>query len=170
MMRKSVIAVLLTSIVLIGGCGIFAPKSDTSADSAPAAMESNSVQGDSMILTIEIPKRRYQLGECIDLRITATNTSQEPIVFRSPTTAGYKVTIYRMTAAGWRWVNQYPQAAMQVKKVWTLQAAQSVKYNQSIPVMRDWPMDEALRMVVELDGGPDVKCPMIISASAKIQD
>jgi cell wall assembly regulator SMI1 len=56
---------------------------------------------------------------------------------------------------------------MSVRKTWKLQPGQSVKYSQIITVGRDWPMDEALKMVVELVGAPDLKCPMIISATAK---
>jgi hypothetical protein len=160
-MRKSAIVLLLAVSLLVGGCGLFGKK--------PAPMspiETNCVECESMSVTIELPKRRFSVGENINLRIIARNTGDQNIAFTSDTTALYKVTIFRMTALGWRWVNQYPQAAMKVEKKWTLQSGQTVKYNQVIPVGRDWPMDEALKMVVELEGGPELKCPMIISATA----
>jgi len=161
-MRKPAIAVLLTVSLLAGGCGLFRKRSEP-----VTSIQTNTVEGDSMALTIEIPKWRFTVGENIKLRIIARNTGDRDISFESPTSALYKVTLYRMTPMGWRWVNQYPQAAMKVKKTWTLQPDQTVKYNQIIPVGRDWPMDEGLKMVVELVGGPDLKCPMIISATAK---
>ena len=162
-MRKSAIALLLAASLLVSGCGFFRK---TPASSVPT-METNSVKGDSMTLTIELPKRNFTPGENINLRIIARNTSDKTITFKSPTSALYKVQIFHKPAMGWRWVNQYPQAAMKITKTWSLQPGQSIKYNQFIPVGRDWPMDEALKLVVELEGGPDLQCPMIIYATAE---
>ena len=161
-MKKSVIAGMLAVSLLVGGCGFFRKPARP-----VAATETNTVEGNGMALTIELPKRFFTPGEDINLRIIARNTSAQAIAFKSPTSALYKVTIFRKTPLGWRWVNQYPQAAMKFEKTWTLQPDQTVRYNQIIPVGRDWPMDEALKLVAELVGGPELKCPMIIEATAK---
>jgi hypothetical protein len=162
---------LLTIVLLVtAGCRYFT-KPPAAAPAAPkpafSTIETNSIKNESMTLKIQMPKRRYTAGQNIHLGIIAINTGQKPLVFRSPTTALYKVTIYRMTSSGWRWINQYPQDVLKVSRTWTLQPGKRIKYNQIIPVMRDWPMDEALRLVVELEGGPDLKCPIIVSATAK---
>ena len=164
-MRQSAIVVLLSASLLLGGCGLFR-KSAVESTGSVAAVETNTVEGGGMALTIELPKRCFISGENINIRIIARNTGDKAIIFENPTSALYKVTLFRMTSAGWRWANQYPQAAMTVRSTWTLLPGQTVRYNQVIPVERDWPMGEPLRLVAELVGGPDLKCPMIVSATA----
>lgn len=153
---------MLSATLFVGGCGLFGKPAKPIS-----TIETNTVEGGGMSLTIELPKRHFAAGENINIRIIAQNTGTETLVFKSPTTALYKVTIFRMTPMGWRWANQYPQASMKVSSDWELQPGKNVKYNQVIPVGRDWPMDEPLRLVAELVGAPNVKCPMIISATAK---
>ena len=161
-MRKSAIVFLLSASMLVGGCGFFRGPAES-----VGSIETNTVEGGGMALTIELPKRRFTPGENINIRIIARNTGKKAIAFESPTSALYKVTIFRMTPLGWRWVNQYPQAAMKVRTTWELQPGQTVRYNQVIPVGRDWPVGEPLQLVAELVGGPDLKCPMIIEAIAR---
>jgi hypothetical protein len=162
-MKKSAIVLMLAALLIVSGCGLFR-KAPVTLGSPP---ETSTAIAPSMTLTIEIPKRKYTPGEDINLRLIARNTSDKPIAFVSPTSALYRVRLLRHTPLGWRWINQYPQAAMKIKKTWTLQPGQSVKYNQIIPVGRDWPMDEPLRMVAELVGGPELKCKMVIWAVEK---
>ena len=167
-MRKPAIAVLLFASLLVGGCTFFRKPAEPAEPAA--AIETNTVEGGGMALTIELPKRCFTPGENINIRIIARNTGKKTIVFESPASALYKVTIFRMTPLGWRWVNQYPQATMKVRTTWKLQPGRTVRYNQVIPVGRDWPMGEPLRLVAELVGAPDLKCPMIISATAQSQN
>ncbi|MDP6636135.1 MAG: hypothetical protein QGG42_14640 [Phycisphaerae bacterium] len=167
MMRKPAIVLLLAVSLLVGACGKFSLFGRPAKPPVSESIETNTVKNGPLALTIELPKRRFAAGEDISLRIIAHNTGKQAIAFESSTSALYKVTLYRMTSSGWRWVNQYPQSVMSVRKTWKLQPGQSVKYSQIITVGRDWPMDEALKMVVELVGAPDLKCPMIISATAK---
>lgn len=161
-MRKHAIVILLAASMIVGGCGWFGRSAKPIG-----TIQTNSVEGNGMALTIELPKRFFVAGEDVRIRIIARNTSKEPIAFEVPTSGLYKVTILRNTHMGWRWVNQYPQAAMKVKSDWTLQPGQTVKFNQVIPVGRDWPMGEPLKLVAELVGGPELKCPMIVEATAK---
>lgn len=163
-MKKSVIVLLLSASMLPGGCALF--RGSVEPDKPAVAVETNTVEGAGMTLTIELPKRRFTHGENINIRIVARNTGEKVIVFESPTSALYKVTIFRRTHAGWRWVNQYPQAAMKVRTTWKLQPGQTARYHQVVPVGRDWPMGEPLKLVAELVGAPDLKCPMIIEAIA----
>jgi len=167
-MRKPAILLWLCVSMLGSGCGFLRGPAQPTVPAAP--IETNTVEGEGMSLTIELPKRHFTTGENINIRIIAHNTGEKAIVFESHTSSLYKVTIYRMTSAGWRWVNQYPQAAMKLRTTWKLQPGQTVRYNQVVPVGRDWPMGEPLRLVAELAGAPEVKCPMIISATAKARD
>jgi len=167
-MRKPVIVVLLSASLFAGGCALFRGPAKPVAPAA--AIETNTVEGGGMALTIELPKRHFTAGENINIRIIASNTGAKAIVFDSHTSALYKVTIYRMTPGGWRWVNQYPQAAMKLRTTWKLEPGQTARYNQVVPVGRDWPMGEPLRLVAELVGAPDLRCPMIISATIRPQD
>jgi len=163
-MRKPAIVLLLSALLLVGGCGLFRGPAKP-----VGTIQTNTVEGGGMALTIELPKRRFTPGENINIRIIARNTGKEPIVFESPTIALYKVTIFRKTPLGWRWVNQYPQASLKVLTTWELQPDRTVRYNQVIPVGRDWPMGEPLQLVAELVGRPSLKCPMIIEAIAPSQ-
>ena len=167
-MRKPAIVLLLSASILAGGCTLLR-RTPVKPAKPVATPDTNTVEGGGMALTIELPKRRFTAGENINIRIIARNTGAKAIVFESPTSALYKVTIFRRTPAGWRWVNQYPQAAMKVRTTWKLQPGQIARYNQVIPVGRDWPVGEPLQLVAELTGSPDLKCPMIISAAAKPQ-
>jgi len=167
-MRKPAIVLLLSASLFVGGCALLRGPAKPAAPAAP--IETNTVEGGGVALTIELPKRHFTAGESINLRIIARNTGEKVIVFESHTSALYKVTIYRMTPAGWRWVNRYPQAAMKLRTTWKLQPGQIVRYNQVVPVGRDWPVGEPLRLVAELVGAPELRCPMIISATAKPQD
>ncbi|MCP4377630.1 MAG: hypothetical protein GY794_15810 [bacterium] len=163
MMKKFALAVLIATSLFASGCGLF-------GKSAPVStVQTNTVEGCGMRLTIEMPKRRYIAGESINLRIIVCNTSKETIAFECPTSALYKVTLLRNVESQWRQVNQYPQAAMGTWNNWELKPGQSVKYDQVIPVERDWPMGEPLKLVAELVGAPKPKCPMIISATVNDQ-
>jgi hypothetical protein len=164
MMKKFTLAVLLATSMIVGGCGFFRKPAPVST------IQTNTVEGCGMRLTVEMPKRRFTPGESINLRIIARNTSKETIAFECPTSALYKVTLLRRVEPQWRWVNQYPQAAMTVQSNWELQPGQTVKYDQIIPVERDWPMNEPLKLVAELVGAPALKCPMIISATVNDQE
>ncbi|MDP6542351.1 MAG: hypothetical protein QGH60_00080 [Phycisphaerae bacterium] len=163
-MRKSAIVLLLSALLLVGGCTLFRGSVKPVKPAAP--IQTNTVKGGGMTLTIELPKRHFTAGENINIRIIARNTGENAIVFESHTSALYKVTIYRMSPAGWRWINQYPQAAMKLRTTWKLQPGQTVRYDQVVPVGRDWPVGEPLQLVAELVGAPDLRCPMIIEAIA----
>ena len=166
-MRTSAVAVLIAVLLLAGGCGMTGEPTPAPIEPVPGVQrETNAVTGDSLALSVELTKRLFVVGENINLRIIARNTGEKKMAFASPTSAVYKVTIYRMASNGWRWVNQYPQTAMNVETAWDLPPGETVQHNQVIPVERDWPLEEPLKLVVELIGAPKVKCPIIISATA----
>jgi len=167
-MRKSAIVLLSIVSLLAGGCGMFRKATPEPVTGNP--IQRNTVQGEGMTLTVELPTRRLEAGRDVNLRIIARSTSESPIAFQSPTLALYTARIYRMSANGWSQIDQFPQADMNVRKDWTLLPGQIVKYDQIIRAGRDWPMDETLRMVVELNGGPVLKCPIAVSATAGKQD
>jgi hypothetical protein len=159
-MKKHAIVILLSVSLLVCGCGFFRKPAQP-----VGTIQTNTVEGGGMTLTVELPKRHYVPGENINIRIIARNTGDQTLVFESTTSALYKVTIFRDTPLGWRWVNQYPQAMMKVLTTRELQPGMSVKYDQVIPAGRDWPTSEPLQLVAELAGAPDVKCPIIISVT-----
>jgi hypothetical protein len=169
MMRICVCMLLAGALLMSPGCGIFGPATVTPPPKpAPVvANDANSVQNDLLKLKLEIPKRSFVVGEDIRLAIIATNIGARPLVFIHPTSAVYSAVLYRHAPEGWVRVREYPQGVLRMYKTWTLAPGRTVKYDQVIPVSRDWPMDETLKLVVALEGGPDLKCPITFSASAK---
>ncbi len=169
MMRICVWVLLAGALFVSSGCGIFQPATVTPPpDPEPVVVaDANSVQNDSLKLKLEIPKRSFVVGEDIPLSIIATTIGTEPLVFVHPSSAVYSAVLYRHAPRGWVRVQEYPRGALRMHKTWTLEPGRTVKYDQVIHVSRDWPMDETLRLVVALEGGPDLKCPITFSASAK---
>jgi len=169
MMRICVCMLLTGALLMSPGCGIFTQPATTSPPaSAPVVVnDANSVQDDSLKLKLEIPKRSFVVDEDIRLAIIATNIGAKPLVFVHPTSAVYSAVLYRHAPEGWVRVKEYPQGVLRLRKTWTLAPGRTVKYDQVIPVSRDWPMDETLKLVVALEGGPELKCPITFSASAK---
>jgi len=172
-MRTIACVLMSAALSLSVGCGILAPSKPVVRNQPAAALDApdtNSVHSDSMKLAIEIPERRFVVGENIPLTIIATNIGAKTLTFISPSSALYRAVVYREAPNGWERVAEYPSSDISVRRTWTLKAGQTVKYDRVIPVARDWPVDEPLKLVVELRGAPDLKCPMIISATAGKQD
>jgi len=164
-MKKSTVALVPAVLLLVGGCAWFQKPAKP-----PIGVERHTTTTDGLALTIELPRRSFTAGEAIDVRIIARNVGVRAMEFETSTNALHRVTVWRKTGLDWRWVNSYPKSTMKVKRSWRLLPGQTVKYNQVVPVERDWPVDEPLRLVAELIGGPDARCPMIIEVIPATQD
>jgi len=160
-MKISTVLLVPVVLLVVGGCAWFEPPEPPAK---PAEIHTTTTDG--IELTVELPRRYFTAGQTINVRITARNVSTKAIEFESPSNALHRVTIWRRSSAGWRWVNSYPQAVMKVKRSWRLLPGQTVKYNQIVPVDRDWPVGELLRLTAELIGGPEARCSMMIAVES----
>ena len=159
------IAVLVA--VLLSGC----PAEQTSPR-APALrvrdLGVTSKAEDGLTLTLELPRRRFVAGDRFRIRLTAHNASDRVIKIPAGPGAPIKVRIWRRTWDQWDEIKTYPQAAQRTTNPWRLAPAAKQNFEMLLTVEPDWPTQDTLGVVAELNGRPDLQVIQTITiASAR---
>ena len=116
----------------------------------------NEVTVDGLQVTIEMPKRDYQVGEEFLVVVTAANTTGRSIKIVSRTGAPVYLRIWRHTGLDWEEVKAYPEAATMLMTTWTLNKKSARRFALPLTVEPDWPAGEILAVSAELNGREDV--------------
>lgn len=110
-----------------------------------------------MALSLELPKRRFTMGEEFKIRLTARNISNRTV--RIPVRPGgpIKVRIWRQVALGWDEIRVYPQAHRVTTHPWQLEPGQERSFEMVLTVEPDWPTHDTVAVLAELNGRPDLR-------------
>jgi hypothetical protein len=122
---------------------------------APQMVEAPPVsvaEGNGLSVRLELPKRDLLIGEKLRVKVTATNTTGEPIQIVAPNGAPVLVRIVRQTPLAAEEVKYYPRSATANILSWALPAGESRAFVLMVPVEPDWPVGEVLYVTAELNG------------------
>ena len=115
----------------------------------------NSAEVGGLRVSVEMPKRQYDVGEQFTVVITAKNLTDSPIVISSPTSAMTFIKLWRYDGIVWEEFKRYPVASTVVVRKWTLPAGGKRQFFMNLIVEPDWPTAEILRLTAELNGRPE---------------
>lgn len=115
-----------------------------------------------LTVELELPKYSFYRGEAIPLRVTAINDSGADMVIQAATGALAQVTLHRRVIDVWEQIKTYPDSAMIEVRGWSLKAGESRTFPLNIVVAPDWPTNEPLRLVGQINGRPDVRPGAVI--------
>lgn len=154
-MRIAILCALTLAAGLLGGC-----------QTGPAAQSGLTYQasGNGLTVAIRLPSKVYTRGSTVPMTVVATNTTEQPMMFKADSMADVYATVSRTTAIGGvEQVKKFPESVVAVPHNWTLAAGGSKTFKLDVPIGPDWPTAEWLTLSVALNGRPDVM------ASGKIQ-
>jgi len=112
----------------------------------------NDVTVDGLRMTIELPKRDFQIGEQFIAHVEATNTTGREMKIVSRTGAPVYFRIWRHTGLNWEEVKSYPETSTMVMTTWTLGGKSDRSFAIPLIVEPDWPVAEILSISAELNG------------------
>lgn len=147
-MKKALTVLVMTALLGAIGCA-------TKDTLDGPRLHSASNRG--LTVELELPKYSFYRGEAIDLKVVARNESDGDMVIQAASGALAQVTLHRRAIDIWEQIKTYPDSAMVVSRGWTLKRGESRTFPLNIVVAPDWPTNEALRLVGEINGRPDVK-------------
>lgn len=104
--------------------------------------------------TIATSTQRPSIGQTIDVTLTATNISDQPITIPAEGRAPAYIYVCRYNGASWETSEKYPQAQVVLMNPWQIEPGQTKTFVLTIPVEPDWPTAETLMIVGELNGLP----------------
>jgi len=154
----------LMAAVPMAICSILAAGCD-SPDVVGPTLEVSDDDGTGLVVGIELPKSHFVPGEHLAVKVTAQNTTDEPMSILAQTGAPVYVNIWRNTGLGWDTVKRYPQAATMVMSPWELSAGQTRTFTLRLTVEPDWPTGEPLRMTAQLNGRESITPGIIITVA-----
>ena len=117
-----------------------------------------------------VPKYTFYRGEKLPLVVVVRNTSADDILIRADSGALVQVTLWRRAAGAWEQVKRYPESALVVAKRWRLPAGETRRFPMNLEVAPEWPTNEPLRLVGEVNGRPDVRPTAMIDVYPTGQD
>jgi len=150
----TVVILALSLAVLVTGC--YPSAVSSSMPSSVGDVVFATARAKDLFVQLELPKSHYTLGEEVPVTILVMNLNQEGLKFSSSTGAPYRIRLERATPMGWEVVKEYPSAAAMVMVEWSLAQGESRIIETKLPVERDWPTYEDLRLRVCLPSHPDV--------------
>ncbi len=162
-MRVLAILSIIATLAWTGGCQ---PVSRPYGATALSGSASNA----GLSLDVTVPARTACWGDTMEVIVIARNTSRRDIVINADSQAPVLVTISRRTSVGWRKVLEFPRSSVRVANLWTLTAGGARAFTLELPVERDWPTGEDLRLTAQLNGRPDVAPGVIIYICPAVAD
>jgi hypothetical protein len=150
MMTRNILAASMLAAMVLAGCN---------GDGSDKIMTGpvNAVEADGLGATLTIPTRNYRIGDKVPASITVTNTTDEPATIRATTGAPIYLHVERWTGLAWEPVLTFPEAAIMVMSPWTLKPGASRTFEMTLTVEPDWPTNEMLRLVAEVNGRPQLR-------------
>jgi len=112
---------------------------------------------DGLTIALEVPGRRFTVGQSFNVRLTAHNTGNRTIRIPAGPGAPMKVRIWRRIAMDWDEIKIYPRAAQLTTVPWQLAPGAKRSFPMLLTVEPDWPTHDTLAIVAELNGRPDLQ-------------
>ncbi len=141
---------------LLSGCPGQSPQPTTQPRQAASRPATGTARED-MALSLELPKRQFTMGEKFKIRLTARNISNRTIRIPVSPGAPIKIRIWRRVAMGWDEIRTYPQAAQLTTHPWQLKPGQERSFEMVLTVEPDWPTQDRVAVIAELNGRPDLR-------------
>ncbi len=116
-----------------------------------------------LAVTVDLPSLSYDRGDKMDVRVIVSNLTKKKMEVVSATRAVCKVKIWRQYVGEWDLVKTYPTSMILSPKVWQLDGGETRIFRMVVPVERDWPVGEELRVTAEMDGLDHGECGVVIS-------
>lgn len=120
-----------------------------------ASVLRNSVEADGLVVSIELPKRSFTVGERSEVVVTATNTTGKAMTIFASSGAPVYLHIWRHTGLSWEKVKRYPRTATMVMTPWRIEGRGERRFVMPLTVEPDWPTGEILKISAELNGRPE---------------
>ena len=156
--RTTFLLGLAGTSLLVLGC---APKG------APSVV-TDQVASDSLLATMTADKRIARVGEGINVALVARNTSLRSMSIEAATTAPMIVTVWRYDMAkGWTRVKEYPKVAIYRRQTWVLHGGKERAFSMAVPVEPDWPTQQMVKLMAELNGRTDARPYVLIEIRPK---
>ena len=147
---KAVVVVMLFVVVGLGGC--MGPAGGPAQNSRVI----NSVESDGLVVTIELPKRVFAVGEEFAVGVTARNITSRPIIINSASGAPIYARLLRHTGLNWEQVKRYPKTETMLMNAWRIEPGSQRSFVLTLTVEPDWPTGELLRLTAEVNGISDL--------------
>jgi hypothetical protein len=109
-----------------------------------------------------VPSSHLFTGQTLAMKITAINTTDQPITINADSKAPVIVSLYRQTAAGWELVKRYPESPIMVANTWTLAPKASREFPLNLTVSPDWPTREGIRLEAQINGMAKAKPGLVV--------
>ncbi len=158
-------ALALPLAMLPAGCG--EPSASSSTPPAVSDAVFATARAKDLFVQLQLPKSHYVIGEEIPVTIFVMNLSQDGLKFSSSSGAPYRIRLERATPMGWEVVKEYPLASAMVLVEWSLTQGESRTIETKLPVERDWPTYENLRLRANLPNRPNVAPAVHIEVTPK---
>ncbi len=151
-------AILTTAALLLFGCA---------SAKLPTGLigERNSVSASDIAVSVEVPKRFFNVGEKFTAVISVRNLTGQPVTIPAGSGAPVFVRLWRYTPLGEVEVKQYPQFDSMVMHDWTLQPNEVRSFPLGLTVEPDWPRGELMRLTGEVNGRPQLQPGIMISVN-----
>lgn len=142
---------LMKSAILVMACATL-PLLLAGCQQAKVVTDGSFFSDDSMEMSLEVARRTFSVGETFDVAIRARNISRQPITIRARSGAPVYLHVNRFTALGEDEFKTFPRAATMVMSAWTIQPGEERTFVLTLAVEADWPRNEPLKLIAELNG------------------
>ncbi len=146
---------------LLSGC----PPEPTRPTTQPG-LPATSTAEEHAAVRLELPGRHFAVGDQFKIRLTVSNPSSRTIKIPAGPGAPIKVRIWRHTGMGWDEIKIYPQAAELTTRAWQLAPGAKRSFEMLLTVEPDWPTQDPVAVVAELNGRPDLQALRIIKVTS----
>jgi hypothetical protein len=152
-MRIAIVAAPALALLALVGCQQPPPP----APVIPGDIFAAPVAADGLVVAMALPDRTLVRGQRVPVTVTARNTGAKPITVVTDSSAAVYVTLGRRTLAGWEDIRRFPENTITENLVWTLAPGQSRSFTLTFNIGADWPSNEPLRLIAQLNGRPDAR-------------
>ena len=149
-MRNVMIVLSLALAAGLTGC----PPADSNQAGPNAAGILESQTKNGLTVTLKAATRYLAVGDSLAVNITVTNQTDAPITIKANSGAEALVHLFRNTSVGWEQVKSFPEMQTMVMNPWVLQAGASRTFTLNLPIAKDWPTNEPVRITAEINGLP----------------
>lgn len=150
-------------LLLIGGCS--GQKSYYLTNSSLTAV----TQSGELMLSMELPARRFHVGDSVPVKVRAYNMGGKPIEINPNGLDLVQVRLYRDIGIGWERIKKYPCLAQPVCQPYLIQPGQEIFWQMDLPVEPDWPRAEQILLKVFLNDRREVAPSMLIEVISQSQ-
>ena len=149
-------AIIALAAAVLAGC-----------QGAPLAMkgEHNTVSAGDIAVSLEVPKRFYNVGEKFQAVVYVQNKTDRPVTISADSGAPVFVRLSHHTNVGEVQLKQYPQFSLIFVRVWTLNPHEIRSFPLELTVEPDWPSGELIRLSGEVNGRPEIQPGVMISVN-----